>query len=138
MEYGARDRTVATEASPRMSQEPKRPPTAQERALRLLSDAEAQLAGLGDDVAGGLSILRAMIGPYVEMGGMGQTGRIVASLYTVVGDLLKSQRYDREAVEVHLQAWRLVLTNDLDEDTTQTLFAGLKSVRDFYADQKAA
>lgn len=121
-----------------MSQEPKRPPTAQERALRLLSDAEAQLAGLGDDVAGGLSILRAMIGPYVEMGGMGQTGRIVASLYTVVGDLLKSQRYDREAVEVHLQAWRLVLTNDLDEDTTQTLFAGLKSVRDFYADQKAA
>lgn len=121
-----------------MSQEPKRPPTAQERALRLLSDAEAQLAGLGEDLAGGFSIMRAMIGPYVEMGGMGPPGRVVASLYTVMGDLLRAQRYDREAVEVHLQAWRLILTHDLDEEASHALFAGLKSVRDFYAEQKAA
>lgn len=121
-----------------MSQESKRPPTAQERALRLLSDAEAQLAGLGEDAAGGLSIMRAMIGPYVEMGGMGSAGRVVASLYTVLGDLLKTQRLDRDAVEVHLQAWRLTLIHDLDEEATQTLFAGLKSVRDFYAEMKAA
>ena len=118
--------------------EPKRPPTPQDLALSLLADAETQLAGLGDDAAGGLSILRAMIGGHVESGGLGPASRVAASLYTVLGDLLKAQRYDREAVEVHLQAWRLVLTGELDPEATETLFAGLKSVRDFYADRKAA
>jgi hypothetical protein len=109
----------------------------QSPAMRLLLDAEAQLATLGKtfDFAG-LSLLRAMIAGHAELGG--PVGRVMASLYQLIDQLLATGRFDREALAVHVRAWRLLLTSEPDGEAVDALFGGLKQLRDLYADPKAA
>lgn len=113
-------------------------PALESRALKLLADCEAQVAALDPALSmPGRTVLRAMISSYADVTG-GPSVRVVASLYTLTGDLLNSGRFDRQAIAVHMRAWRLTLTGDVDGHTQATLMEGLKSVRDLYANAKAA
>lgn len=106
-------------------------------AHQLLADAETQLETLGKtfDFAG-LTLLRAMIAGGADLGG--PVGRVAASLYQLIDQLLATGRFDREALIVHVRAWRLLLTSEPDGEEVETLFVGLKALRDIYSEPKAA
>ncbi|HET6970273.1 MAG TPA: hypothetical protein VFH92_04030 [Phenylobacterium sp.] len=113
------------------------PPRPASSALMLLETAESQLAALGKTFdAAGLTLLRAMIAGHTEIGG--PVGRVAASLYQLVDQLLATGRFDREALAVHVRAWRLLLTCEPDGDEVEALLVGLKAVRDIYAEPRAA
>ena len=111
-----------------------RPPSSAEQ---LLASVEEQFANLGKtfDVAG-LTLLRARVAGHAELGG--SIGRLTASLYQLLDQLLESGRFDREALAVHLRAWRFLLASEPDADEVEALFAGLKAIRDHYAEPHAA
>lgn len=112
-------------------------PPSSSKALQMLETAEGQMALLGKtfDIAG-LTLLRAMLAGHNELGGA--VGRVAASLYQLTDRLLATGRFDREALAVHTRAWRLLLTAQPDADAVDALFAGLKAVRDHYAEPRAA
>jgi hypothetical protein len=111
-----------------------RPPSPAQQQLEAV---EAQLSTLGKtfDVAG-LTLLRAMVAGHAELGGA--TGRVTASLYQLLDQLLSTGRFDREALAVHVRAWRLLLTSEPSGDEVEELFSGLKALRDLYAEPRAA
>jgi hypothetical protein len=116
------------------AQQPAIPPATP--AMRLLIDIEAQFDTLGKFDFAGMSILRAMAAGHSELGGA--VGRVAASFYQLLDQLLATSRFDREALNVHLRAWRLLLTSNPDGEQIDELFGGLKQLRDLYADPKAA
>ncbi|MBW8813671.1 MAG: hypothetical protein JF588_09620 [Caulobacterales bacterium] len=111
-----------------------RPPSP---AQQMLASVEDQFATLGKtfDVAG-LTLLRAMVAGHAELGGA--IGRVTGSLYQLLDQLLETGRFDREALAVHLSAWRLLLTSEPTGEEVEALFVGLKAIRDLYAEPKAA
>jgi hypothetical protein len=111
-----------------------RPPSP---AQQLLDSVESQFSTLGKtfDIAG-LTLLRAMVAGHAELGG--PIGRVTGSLYQLLDQLMETGRFDREALAVHLRAWRLLLTSEPSGDEVEALFSGLKAVRDLYAEPRAA
>lgn len=111
---------------------------ARDERLKKLAEAEAQFATIGETPdPGPVTVLRVMISTYPELGA-GPSGRVVAGLNGLIEMQLAAGQFDREALGVHMRAWRLILTKALDAEATDELLAGLRAVRDRYAGRKAA
>jgi hypothetical protein len=111
---------------------------AQIQRMALLAEAEAALAGLGKTFdAQGLMALHTLVAGCPDLGSEGP-GEVVGSLFMLLDRLIAGGRFDREALAVHIQAWRLTLTSPLGDDGRAALLAGLKAIRDLYADAQAA
>ncbi|MEW5686802.1 MAG: hypothetical protein AB1942_17935 [Pseudomonadota bacterium] len=107
-------------------------------ALRLITEAEAQLDALGKTFdADALLALRTLISSYPQMGSPG-AGDVAASLFMLLGRFIASGCADREAVAVHLRAWRLLLTSEADAEAQARLMSGLRAILLLYADAQAA
>lgn len=121
-----------------MADDAEDPTTIDPEALRLLAAAEGQLDELGKTFdAHEITALRTLISSYPDMGAPG-AGEVVASLFMLLGRFLASGCCDREAILVHLRAWRLMLAAHPEADDQARLMAGLKAIRDLYEDAEAA
>ena len=112
-------------------------PAAQKR-LSYIEAAEAAFAGLGPDYdQAGLDALRTVVSGYPDTGSPGP-GEVAASLFMLLERLIADKRMDMDALEIHLRAWRLLLSTEPDADAEQVLIQGLKAIRDHSTQAKAA
>jgi hypothetical protein len=106
--------------------------------LKRVEDAEQAAAALGKAFdAAGLEGLLQVVASHPDMGAPG-AGEVIASLFMLVEAMLSARCCDRQAIAVHLRAWRLMLTAAPDAEAKAALLKGLKAVRDLYATSKAA
>lgn len=109
-----------------------------DKSLRHLEAAEAAIAALDETFDGSdLKALRTIVAGYPDMGAEG-AGEVVASLFMLLEHLIADSRFDRDALAVHVRAWRLMLTVPPDPQAKAALLSGLKGVRDLHARAKAA
>jgi len=121
-----------------MADDPDNSPGPGPGALALIITAETQLEELGKAFdAPGLTALRTLISGYPEMGSPG-AGEVVASLFMLLGRFLAAGRSDRQAILVHLQAWRLMTAAPVSPEAQAQLLDGLRTIRDIYDDAAAA
>jgi hypothetical protein len=114
------------------------PPSEAAGDLQVLTLAEALIGAMGDNFdAPALDALRTVAEGYSGAPGSG-AGAVTASLSDLLSALLKAGRGDREALAVHVRAWRLMLTHAPDLDGEAALLAGLAAVRGLYETPKAA
>ena len=103
-----------------------------------LEAAEAALSATGDTFdPGAMRAFRTIVSGYPDMGAEG-AGEVVASLFMLLDNLIASGRMDQRALEVHVQAWRLMSTSPPTEKGKAVLLQGLKAIRDLSAQAKAA
>jgi len=105
--------------------------------MSLLDTAEAAFAELGNDfdevrMAGLYAIAVRGIGTGAVCGAPG-VDTALTSLCDLLDFLLTGKRHDREAIGVHLQAWRLLMTVDLPQAGADSILAGLRKVTAKYA-----
>ncbi|HEX7946079.1 MAG TPA: hypothetical protein VF495_15530 [Phenylobacterium sp.] len=84
----------------------------------------------------GLETLRGVVDSYPDVGRDG-AGEVVASLIGLLNDLLASGQQDKEALAVHIRAWRFMVSRKPDQKERRQLIEGLASVRDLYEDKAA-
>lgn len=107
-------------------------------AMALLEEAEACLATLGeafDEQA--LTALRGIVSKYQDAAG-DPIGETTASLSTLLSRLLRAGACDRQAIGVHMRAWRLLLTDPPDKEAAGHMLSGLRAVSDLYSPNRAA
>ena len=105
---------------------------------RHLEAAEAAFSATVDTFdPSAMRAFRTVISDYPDMGAEG-TGEVVASLFMLLDNLIASGRMDQKALEVHVQAWRLMSTSPPTEKGKAVLLQGLKAIRDLSAQAKAA
>ena len=106
--------------------------------VQVLALAEAQLAALGTDFdQPALQDLRSVADSYPDDGHDG-AGEVAASLCRLLDNLIAAGRLDREALRVHVRAWRFMVTAKPDAAARAAVLEGLSAVADLYADAKAA
>jgi hypothetical protein len=102
-----------------------------------LEAAEKIYADLGpgyDAVGVGALYDRAVRGIGLgEVCGAGSVDVALYSLCDLLDHLQTRERYDAEAVGVHLRAWRLLITTELPPEGAQAVLAGLNKVSAFYS-----
>lgn len=104
----------------------------------VLALSEGLLAGLGQTAsAGDLKMLRDVVETYPDDGRDG-AGEVVASLLGLLDDLLTTGQSDREALAVHVRAWRFMVSRKPDKKERAQVMVGLQSVRELYARSEAA
>ena len=69
--------------------------------------------------------------------GAGSVDVALHSLCDLLDHLKTHQRYDAEAVGVHLRAWRLLISTELPPQGAQAVLAGLNKVSALYSAPKA-
>lgn len=69
--------------------------------------------------------------------GAGSVDVALHSLCELLDHLKTHARYDREAVGVHLRAWRLLISTELPPEGAQAVLAGLNKVSALYSAPKA-
>ncbi len=79
----------------------------------------------------GLETLRGVVDSYPDIGRDG-AGEVVASLIGLINDLIATQQQDKEALAVHVRAWRFMVSRKPDQKEKAQLIEGLASVRDLY------
>jgi hypothetical protein len=87
--------------------------------------------------ASGLETLKGVVDSYPDVGRDG-AGEVVASLIGLINDLLGSEQQDKEALAVHVRAWRFMVSRKPDSKERAQLLEGLRSVRELYEAPKAA
>lgn len=107
----------------------------------VLSHVDAAQAALDNlsatpDVAA-LKALRTIVAGFPDTGAPG-AGEVVSSLFVLLEQLIAGARADRDALQVHIDAWRLMLTSESGPDGIAVLLTGLKAVRDRGNPAKAA
>ena len=113
-------------------------PNPQATALELATGAEAVLDTLGESgEPAGLDALHTLVATSPDLGGT-LAGQVAAGLLQLLDDLIAGGRFDREALSVHVRAWRLMLTTAPDPEAGAVLIAGLNSIRSLYAAQAKA
>lgn len=85
----------------------------------------------------GLETLRGVVDSYPDVGRDG-AGEVVASLIGLLNDLIAQQQLDKEALMVHVRAWRFMVSRKPDRKERAQLIEGLRSVRDLYEEPAAA
>jgi hypothetical protein len=104
----------------------------------VLALAEGLLASLGKTFdRGDIEVLKAVAESYPDVGRDGAF-EVVESLNGLLGDFLAGEVYDREAIAVHVRAWRFMVSRKPDRKERLKIVAGLADVRSLYADAKAA
>ena len=84
-----------------------------------------------------LKTLRDVVETYPDDGRDG-AGEVVASLLGLLDDLLATKQSDRQALAVHVRAWRFMVSRKPDKKERAKVMLGLQAVRDLYAQPKAA
>ena len=108
------------------------------KSLKHLEAAEEEVASLDRAFDGaGLKALRTIVAGYPDMGAPG-AGEVVASLFMLLEHLIADGRFDRDALLVHVRAWRLMATTTPDAEATAVLLYGLKSIRTLHNQARAA
>ncbi|WP_337185747.1 hypothetical protein [Phenylobacterium sp.] len=79
-----------------------------------------------------LDVLRTVAESYPDVGRDG-AGEVVASLKGLIDDFLVAGAYDREAILVHVRAWRFMVSRKPDKRERLKILSGLREVRDLYA-----
>jgi hypothetical protein len=103
----------------------------------LLEQAEAAFQAMGiefDDA--GLASLYAVAVRAIGAGeicGSPAVDAALTSLCDLLDHLRTHRRYDREAIGVHVQAWRLLMTPDLPQAGADAVLDGLRRVSARYA-----
>jgi hypothetical protein len=111
---------------------------AAQEPMALLAGAETCLDRLGKVFdAQRLADLRNVVAQYPNLAG-DPIGEVTASLSTLLSRLIRAGRLDREAIAVHLRAWRLMLTQPPDSIDAGPMLTGLRAVSDLYAANRAA
>jgi hypothetical protein len=117
-------------------------PTCTAELQALLELCEAGLASLGDgfDDAGveGLYAIAVKGIGAGEVCGAAPVDIALTSFCDLLDSLRALQRYDREAVAVHIRAWRLLLTAGLPKTGADQVLEGLLKVSGRYAAQAKA
>lgn len=104
----------------------------------VLALSEGLLAGLSQTAsAADLKMLRDVVETYPDDGRDG-AGDVVASLLGLLDDLLAAGQSDREALAVHVRAWRFMVSRKPDQRERAQVMMGLQSVRELYARSEAA
>jgi hypothetical protein len=106
----------------------------------LLEAAEKVFAGLAAYDEASLSALYDASVRGIGLGevcGAGSVDVALHSLCELLDHLLTQQSFDREAVGVHLRAWRLLITTELPPEGAQAVLGGLVKVSAFYAAPKS-
>jgi len=85
----------------------------------------------------GLETLRGVVDSYPDVGRDG-AGEVVASLIGLLNDLMAREQLDKEALQVHVRAWRFMVSRKPDQKERAQLLAGLRSVRELYDDESKA
>lgn len=84
-----------------------------------------------------LQALRTLVASCPDTGAPG-AGEVVSSLFMLLEHLIADSRMDHEALEVHVRAWRMMLTSEPTPEATDVLLKGLRAVRDRGGHAKAA
>lgn len=117
-------------------------PTCAAELLALLEMCEAGSAGLGDAfdasaVEGLYAIAVKGVGAG-EVCGLPPVDVALTSFCDLLDHLRTLGRYDREAVGVHVRAWRLLMSGQLPQAGAEQILAGLLKVSGRYAAEAAA
>lgn len=102
----------------------------------LLAAAEKTFAGLSGYDEAGVSALYDAAVRGIGLGdicGAGSVDVALHSLCDLLDHLKTHERYDAEAVGVHLRAWRLLITTELPAEGAQQVLAGLNKVSSLYS-----
>lgn len=98
----------------------------------VLALAESLLLSLGGTFdRGGIDVLKTVVESYPDEGRDG-AGDVVASLTDLLADFLDKEVCDREAVAVHIRAWRFMASRKPDKAERARILSGLHDVRDLY------
>lgn len=112
-------------------------PDANDGGAQVLALAEAQLAALGPAFnPEDMKALYVIVDGYPDIGGDG-AGEVVASLARLLAAAITGQRFGRDAVAVHIHAWRYVATARPDGQARAALMTGLTAMTDLYAGKAA-
>ncbi len=98
-----------------------------ERVFATLDSAydEAAVAALYDASVRGIGL--------GQLCGVGSVDIALHSFCDLLDYLKTNQQYDKEAVGVHLRAWRLLITAELPPEGAQAVLAGLNKVSALYS-----
>lgn len=110
------------------------PKTPHRRAgdVDVLALAESLLLSLSKTFdRGDIEVLKTVVESYPDVGRDG-AGEVVASLNDLLADFLDKRLCDREAVAVHVRAWRFMVSRKPDNAERGRILAGLHDVRDLY------
>lgn len=104
----------------------------------VLALAESLAAALGKTFdRGGIEVLKAVAESYPDVGRDG-AGEVVGSLDALLAGFLAREVYDREAIAVHMRAWRFIVSRRPDQAERLRIMTGLADVRSLYADARTA
>lgn len=99
----------------------------------VLALAEGLFAALGKTYdRGDLEVLQTVAESYPDVGRDG-AGDVVESLRGLIDDFIAARAYDREAIAVHMRAWRFMVSRRPDKAERSRILAGLRHVRELYA-----
>jgi hypothetical protein len=113
-------------------------PSARSGDAEVLALAESLVSMLGKTYdRDGLETLRGVVDSYPDVGRDG-AGEVVASLIGLLNDLMAREQLDKEALQVHVRAWRFMVSRKPDQKERAQLLAGLRSVRELYDDESKA
>lgn len=84
----------------------------------------------------GLQTLQGVAASYPDVGRDG-AGEVVASLIGLIDDLLARELADREALAVHVRAWRYMVSRKPDKAEKSKICEGLRKVRELYDGSQA-
>ncbi|WP_296595045.1 hypothetical protein [Phenylobacterium sp.] len=104
----------------------------------VLGLAEGLLAALPKTTpASDLRTLRDVVETYPDDGRDG-AGEVVKSLIGLIDDLIAAGAADREAIAVHVRAWRFMVSRKPYAAERAEILHGLQAVRELYARPAAA
>lgn len=108
------------------------------RAMQVLIEAEAQVAMMPKAFdAFKLASLQAHVSTFPGFEGRG-AGEVATSLHVLLRRLQSGGCCDREALSVHVRAWRLMMTAPPEPEVVTVLLEGLKQICDLYPEARPA
>jgi hypothetical protein len=111
---------------------PKPKPNRRAGDADVLALAESLLLSLGRTFdRGDVEVLKTVVESYPDVGRDG-AGDVVASLTDLLADFLDKAVCDRDAVAVHVRAWRFMVSRKPDKAERLRILSGLHDVRDLY------
>lgn len=98
----------------------------------VLALAEGLLLSLAQTFdRGDIELLKTVAESYPDVGRDG-AGDVAQSLIGLLDDFLAREVCDREAIAVHVRAWRFMVSRKPDKAERQRVMAGLRDVRSLY------
>ena len=83
-----------------------------------------------------LETLRDVVDSCPDLGRDG-AGQVVASFVGLLNDLLDAGQLDKEALAVHVRAWRFMVSRKPGQNEGAQILEGLRRVRNLYDDKAA-